>query len=291
MHTSVLLNEVIENLEIKPKGHYADLTGGFGGHSQKIFENLDIDGVLYIVDQDLDAINFLKDKFKDKKNVKIFHQNHSSWINQYKDQFKLDGLLADLGVSSKQLDDEKRGFSFMRDGPLDMRMNQDQEFSAYDVVKDYSLDDLIKIFKEYGNERHAFKIARAIVHDREIKEFKTTLELEGLAYRVLGKYYRNQKIHPATRIFQALRIEVNGELQSLENLLNDFPKILADQGYALMISFHSLEDRLVKNTFRDLKQKSGWNLITKKPIIPTEDEVKNNVRSRSAKLRVIQRLD
>lgn len=291
MHESVLLHESVDFLNIKKDGVYVDLTGGFGGHSQLIFKRMNEDGRLYIVDQDEEALNFLHDKFDQYSNVTLLRGDFSGQIQKLIDEkIVFDGVLADLGLSSIQLDSHHRGFGFKQDGPLDMRMDQSLDVTAEDIVNEYEFDQLVEILFEYGEERFAKRISGFICEAREEERITTVFKLVKIIQNAVGTFYRKQRIHPATRTFQALRIEVNQELKQLDNLLQAIPDLLKEGGRSAIISFHSLEDRKVKIAFRNLKNEKKWNLLTKKPIIPSEDEVKNNPRSRSAKLRVIERV-
>lgn len=297
-HVSVLLDEAINLLNIKEDGIYIDGTLGRGGHAKEILKKLK-NGKLYCFDLDEEAINESKERLKDYKNVIYIHDNFMN-MNKYVD--KVDGILLDLGVSSPQFDEAGRGFSYRFDGPLDMRMNKDDPLTAEEIINTYSEEDLIKIFKEYGEEKNARSIVKSIVHRRASSPIKTTLELveaikEGLPQKVLSK-----KGHPAKQCFQALRIEVNRELDSLSCLLNSFNKMLNVNGVIAIISFHSLEDRLVKRCFKKLSsveddirinklpseiETPSYKLLTRHALMPKDEEVKDNPRSKSAKLRAI----
>ena len=280
-HIPVLSQEVIEGLNIQPGGNYLDLTVGGGGHSRLILaaaENVK----LIAVDQDEDALKAAKEnlsEFGDR--VKFIHSNFANY------QFSantFDGILADLGVSSYHLDQPERGFSFRHTANLDMRMNRQQSLTAADVINEWDEGELADIFFKYGEERLSRRIARRIVEKRP---FHTTTELaEVIAYSV-PRQYRYGRIHPATRVFQALRIAVNDELKSLETLLAKAPLALVPGGKIAIISFHSLEDRLVKHSLRNSPL---LRVLTKKPIIATETEIAENARSRSAKLRIAEKL-
>lgn len=299
-HISVLLNEAIELLDVKEDGIYVDGTLGRGGHSKKILEKLK-NGKLYCFDLDKEAIQESKQILKDYQNVIYIHDNYMN-MNKYVD--KVDGILLDLGVSSPQFDKGDRGFSYRYDGPLDMRMNIDDDLNAYQIINTYSKEELMKIFYEYGEEKYSRRIAEKIVSKRAIKPIETTLELvevikEGLPQKVLS-----QKGHPAKQVFQALRIAVNHELDSLSNFLNNFDHILNEDGRVVIISFHSLEDRLIKRRFKELSsveddkriyklpseiKEAEYVLINRKAIIPSNEEIINNPRSKSAKVRCIRR--
>lgn len=297
-HTSVLLTESVSLLNVREDGFYLDVTGGGGGHSQAILEKLGANGRLIVADCDEVTVDNLKEKFLGEKKCEVIRSRFSEIGEQLlkKKKQAVDGVIADLGVSSLELDDAERGLSFLRDGPLDMRLDHRLEVTAADILETSSEKELADIFYFFGEERFSRRMARAVVVDRTSKKFSTTMDLAELAERVLGSAYRRsrqsrqsrQKIHPATRIFQALRIAVNHEIAELESLLVLIPKIVAPQGRAVIISFHSLEDRLVKRSFLSLKAE-GWNVLTKKPMVPSEEEIKENPRSRSAKLRGIER--
>lgn len=308
-HIPVLLNEVLDGLDIKPDGIYVDATFGRGGHSRKILERLGPSGRLYGLDRDLTAVEAAKE-IKDER----FCITHSAFSNilevceRLRIAGKVDGILMDIGVSSPQVDDPSRGFSFEKDGPLDMRMDQSAKLDAKTIVNTYSKQDLAYIFKVYGEENFASKVAAAIVRDREKKPFETTLELSEFIKRVIGG--KPTPKHKATRCFQALRIAVNGELDELKKALDSSLEVLADNGRLCVISFHSLEDRIVKTFIKDKSQgqkvpnglpltfeeTEKMRLATAKvepvggAIKATAEEIESNVRSRSATLRVCRRL-
>ncbi|OBQ41622.1 MAG: ribosomal RNA small subunit methyltransferase H [Anabaena sp. MDT14b] len=279
-HIPVLSQEVITGLNIQPGGNYLDLTVGGGGHSRLILETAE-DVKITAVDQDEDALNAAKEnlaEFGDR--VKFIHSNFANYQfpeNHYH------GILADLGVSSYHLDNPERGFSFRNTANLDMRMNQQQSLTAGDIINEWDEKELADIFFKYGEERLSRRIARRIVEKRP---FDTTTELaNAIAYSVPPKY-RHGRIHPATRVFQALRIAVNDELKVLETLIEKAPNALIPGGRIAIISFHSLEDRPVKH---GLRNSPLLRILTKKPIIATEEEIKQNPRSRSAKLRIAEK--
>ena len=279
-HSPVLSQEVITGLNIQPGGNYLDLTVGGGGHSRLILETAE-DVKVTCVDQDEDALKAAKEnlaEFGDR--VKFIHSNFANYQfieNSY------DGILADLGVSSYHLDHPERGFSFRNTANLDMRMNQQQSLTAGDIINEWDEKELADIFFKYGEERLSRRIARRIIEKRP---FDTTTELaNAIAYSVPPKY-RHGRIHPATRVFQALRIAVNDELKVLETLIEKAPNALIPGGRIAIISFHSLEDRPVKH---GLRNSDSLRVLTKKPIIATEEEIKQNPRSRSAKLRIAEK--
>lgn len=300
MHKSVLLDESINGLNIKPDGTYIDCTLGYAGHSGEILKRLETEGFLFAFDQDEEAVNFSYDKLsKIGNNFKIFHTNFRNIKECITD--KVDGILFDLGVSSPQLDDASRGFSFHKDASLDMRMDKRQELDAYKVVNTYPLEKLIDILYIYGEEVNAKSIAKGIISNRPIN---TTLELADVIKENVPISYR-KKSNPCRKTFQAIRIEVNSELSILESSLMDAFSLLKPNGRMCVITFHSLEDRIVKNVFKKLcsddinsknlpvvplEMRAKAKLITKKPIIPSGSELELNNRSRSAKLRIIEKL-
>ena len=300
-HVSVLLNESIENLNIKEDGIYVDCTLGFAGHSSEILKRIK-KGKLFAFDQDGEAINYSKKILGQiSDNYEIINSNFKNLRDELHKRGikKVDGILFDLGVSSVQLDDAKRGFSYHKDATLDMRMNQNQKLDAYKVVNEYSLEDLTRIFFEYGEEKYAKSIAKSIVNNRPIN---TTIELaEIIKSSVPEKYKRDS--HPARKVFQAIRIEVNDELNVFEEALNDAIDMLDKNGRICVITFHSLEDRICKNTFKkesevdkiykglpDIPDEYKPKLKLIKKIKPSEKELEDNNRSRSAILRVAEKI-
>ena len=279
-HIPVLSQEVITGLNIQPGEHYLDLTVGGGGHSRLILATAE-DVKITAVDQDKDALNAAKENLAEFGNrVKFIHSNFANY--QFPEN-TYHGILADLGVSSYHLDNPERGFSFRNPANLDMRMNQQQSLTAGDIINEWGEKELADIFFKYGEERLSRRIARRIVEKRP---FNTTTELaNAIAYSVPPKY-RHGRIHPATRVFQALRIAVNDELKVLETLIEKAPHALIPGGRIAIISFHSLEDRPVKH---GLRNSPSLRILTKKPIIATEEEIKENPRSRSAKLRIAEK--
>ncbi len=305
-HYSVMLNEVIDNLNIKDNGIYVDATLGYAGMSKEILKRLK-SGTLIAIDQDEEARKYSNEVLKkvggNYQILPINFKNMKSELNKL-DIYKVDGIIFDLGFSSPQIDDEKRGFSFMHDAPLDMRMNLASKLDAKYIVNNYSEDDLTKYFYEYGEEKLAKAISKGIVIERKKKNIKTTLKLVEVIKNSVGAnyFYKN---HPERKIFQALRILVNDELNALESVLPDAIDMLNEGGRICVITFHSLEDRIVKNIFKKYSEVEPIvkglpnipkeyqpiiKLINKKPITASDEEIKENSRSHSAKLRVIERI-
>lgn len=306
MHKSVLLEESINYLNIHEDGIYVDATLGFAGHSSEILKRIQ-KGYLFAFDQDIDACqaSYLKLN-KVGNNFKIINDNFVNMKKRLKENNieKVDGILFDLGVSSPQLDIASRGFSYHNDARLDMRMNQSSNLSAYEVVNNYSYQELTDIFYKYGEEKYAKSIATNIVKSRQNKKIETTLELVEIIKNSIP-YKAKRDNHPARKVFQAIRIEVNDEMNVLESALEDAIKLLKVNGRICVITFHSLEDRMVKNIFNKYTTTNkelnnlpfipqeylpNYKLVNKKVIIPSTKELKTNNRSRSAKLRVIERV-
>ena len=303
-HISVLLEESVNALDIKPDGIYVDCTAGGGGHSAEVLKKLGENGRMVLFDRDPDAIETVTNRFKDDKRVTIVHSNFSEIKKVLADLDidGVDGIIADLGVSSHQLDTAERGFSFHYDAPLDMRMSQ-QGTAAEEIVNSYSQKELFNVISKYGEEKFASSVANAIVRARDKKRIETTLELaEIVSNAIPAKFRRNG--HPARKTFQAIRIEVNAELTVLENTLPDMFEALNKDGVLAIISFHSLEDRIVKDYFRTLKEgctcpkdfpvcvcgKTPKALVKSAGVKATGKEVTENNRSRSAKLRTAKKL-
>lgn len=303
MHYSVMLSEAIEGLNIKDDGTYVDCTLGYAGHSSEILKRLKR-GFLFALDQDMEAIKYSEKKLSEiSLNFKIIHSNFENMKEKLNEEGieKVDGILFDLGLSSPQIDDASRGFSFMSEARLDMRMNKEAKKDAYMVVNNYSKEMLAEIFFKYGEEKLSNVIAKKIVDSRPIK---TTTELVEVIKKAVGANYFF-KSHPEREIFQAIRIEVNDELKVLEKVLPDAIEMLNKGGRISVITFHSLEDRIVKQIFKKYSEvdpifkgmpdipdeyKPKIKLVNKKPILPSEEELKNNSRSKSAKLRIIERM-
>lgn len=304
-HKSVLLNEAIEYLNIKEDGIYVDATLGFAGHSSKILKKAK-NGFLIAFDKDVSAIEYSRSKLSTiGDNFKIFN---TGFINikekVLEETTKVDGILFDIGVSSVEIDESSRGFSYMQNGPLDMRMDQSSNLTAESIINNYSQEELIKIFREYGEEKHSNKIAKRIIEEREKKPIKETSQLVEIIDKCYP-YKEKRHSHPAKKVFQALRIEVNNELEELKVALKSSLDLLNVGGRLVVITFHSLEDRICKNIFKEntmvnpvvkgmpnipLDMLPDFKLITNKPVIPLDEEIKNNPRSKSAKLRVIERV-
>lgn len=307
-HTSVLYNECMENLKIQPKGIYVDGTLGGGGHASGICEKLDACGTFIGIDRDSDALAAAEERLRPYSCRKFFVQSNYADIKEVLTQLgveTIDGALLDLGVSSFQLDNAERGFSYMQDAPLDMRMSQDDAFTAEQVVNGYTEKELTEIIRMYGEEKWASRISKFIVRERKKQPFKTTGQLVEIIKAAVPAAARRDGPHPAKRTFQAIRIEVNDELGQLEKAIGEFCDVLADQGRLCVITFHSLEDRIVKNIINkrvnpctcpkelpvcvcgkvaDIKK------ITGKPLLPSKEEVQDNPRARSAKLRVVEKM-
>ena len=306
-HVSVLLNETIEGLNIKPDGIYADGTLGGAGHSYQIASKLNGLGRLIGFDQDEDAITASTERLKEFKNVTIVRSNYRNMKEELNNRGinKVDGILLDLGVSSYQLDTVSRGFSYKEEAPLDMRMDNRNEVTARDIVNNYSQGDLFRIIRDYGEDKFAANIAKHIVMNREVKPIETTTELAEIVKAAIPMKFRKQGGHPAKQTFQAIRIELNSELSVLKESLMDMIDLLNPNGRICIITFHSLEDRIVKNIFKEAedpctcpknfptckrKKKSKGKVITRKPILPSEEELKLNLRSKSAKLRIFEKI-
>ena len=305
-HKPVMLSECIEGLNIKPDGIYVDGTLGGAGHSKEIAKRLSKDGLRIGIDRDDDALKAAKENLKEFQNVKFVKDNHDN-IKQILEDLeieKVDGILLDLGVSSYQLDERNRGFSYLGENELDMRMDKTQELTAQKVVNTYSEEKLANIIYEYGEERFSRQIAKNICEERKQKEIVTTKQLVEIIEKSIPRSKQNDG-HPAKRTFQAIRIEVNDEIKPLYNTIKNCIDCLNDNGRLCVITFHSLEDRAVKNAMNDAKgkctcpsdlpycvcgAKSLGKIITRKPIVATEEELEQNSRSKSAKLRIFERV-
>ena len=308
-HIPVLLNEAIAGLNIKSDGIYVDMTLGRAGHSSEILKKLNNEGCLICFDQDLEAIAYSETKLQQiSSNFKIINDNFRNIVKDL-DQInisKVDGVIFDLGVSSPQFDEDYRGFSYRYDAKLDMRMNQNSKLTAEYIVNNYSLENMTKIFKEYGEDKYSYNIAKNICNRRTIKPIETTLDLVEIIKSSKPKKELEKIGHPAKQIFQALRIEVNDELNALKEALEGAIKKLNIGGRIVVITFHSLEDKIVKNVFRKYSVIEGNRLndyvdpkniktpdykeVNRKVITPSEEELKINRRSKSAKLRILEKI-
>lgn len=304
-HKSVLLDEAISYLNIRDDGVYVDATLGFAGHSSNILRRVP-KGFLIAFDKDINAISYSKEKLsKIGDNFYIFNTGFINIKKCVQEKYQsVDGILFDIGVSSAEINEGDRGFSYMNDGPLDMRMDLGSKLSAYDVVNSYDIDDLARIFREYGEEKHAYKIAKKIEEQRNIKKIETTLELVDIIDKCYP-YKEKRNTHPAKKVFQAIRIEVNNELEELKVALDSSLELLNVGGRLVVITFHSLEDRIVKSLFKEKTEVPSlvrgmpnipsellpdFKLVTNKPVLPSSEEILYNSRSRSAKLRVIEKI-
>ena len=289
-HVPVLVEEVMTFLRCEAGRTYVDATLGGGGHASEILKRTAPDAVLIGMEWDEDALSEAARALKPfGGRVKIFRENFIH-LPDLMEEESVDGILFDLGLSSIQLEKEGRGFSFRGESPLDMRMDQRMDQTAADLVNHLSSEELESIISHYGEERWAKRIAKAIVQEREREPIRTTGTLSQVVYRAIPKRFHSRRIDPATRTFQALRIKVNGELENLRKILDTGWKILKRGGRICVISFHSLEDRMVKEAFRRLEKEGEVRVLTKKPVTPSEEEQKRNPRSRSAKLRCAERV-
>jgi 16S rRNA (cytosine1402-N4)-methyltransferase len=292
-HIAVMAEEAVEFLVTYPDGVYLDCTLGAGGHSEKILEKLGSGGKLIGIDRDRQAVGIAEEKLKKYADKTIFVNDNFINLEKIVQQYgleKVDGILFDLGVSSMHLSSPERGFSFRLPGPLDMRMNQTDELTANQIVNEWGEDELYQIFHNYGEERWAGRIARAIVREREKKPLWTTTDLVNLIFRATPKMRTRTRIHPATRVFQSLRIVVNRELENLKEGLIAAEKILKSSnqnngGRIVVIAYHSLEDRMVKHFFRE----RNFKILTPHPVRPKREEIKTNPRARSARLRAAEK--
>jgi 16S rRNA (cytosine1402-N4)-methyltransferase len=304
-HEPVMLNEVLHYLACRRGGTYVDCTVGLGGHSEAVLREIGPDGFLIGVDRDDHALQLARERLTNGRRVKLFHENFKNLplILNNLHVSEVDGILLDLGVSSLQLMSPQRGFSFTTEGPLDMRMDTTQKLTAADLVQQLAEEELAEIFYKYGEEKKSKQIARRIVRQRDIEPITTTGQLARIVQSVIK--FGKKRIHPATRVFQSLRIAVNDELKGLKEFIADAIRFLKGGGRMVVIAFHSLEDRIVKTEFNLLSgkcvcfrpaeecncpRKKVVRLLTRKPVQPTEEEVHRNPRSRSAKLRSVEKL-
>lgn len=307
VHKSVLLDECIEGLNIKPNGIYVDGTLGGAGHSSEIIKKLSDQGKLIGIDRDDEALKAAKERLKEYSNVTYYHGNHDDIKEILEDLNieKVDGILLDLGVSSYQLDERNRGFSYLGENVLDMRMDKTQKLDAKIVVNNYKEEELAKIIYDYGEERFSRQIAKNICIERKKQEITTTKQLVDIIEKSIPAKFRSKDSHPAKRTFQAIRIEVNDEIKPLYQTVLNSIECLKPGGRLCIITFHSLEDRAVKNAYIDAEGKcicppglpycacgaiKKGKIITKKPILPTKEEMENNSRSKSAKLRIFKKI-
>lgn len=307
-HKSVLLEETIEALNIRKGKIYLDGTLGGAGHSREILKKLDGSGLLIGIDQDKEALEVARERLSDFNNVELFNLNYVDFEKALDELGidKIDGVLLDIGVSSYQFDNPERGFSYRFDAPLDMRMDLDLDISARDIINTYTESEITRIIKDYGEEKWAARIAKFIVDERKEKSIETTFDLVEIIKKAIPAGARRNGPHPAKRTFQALRIEVNKELDVLKDSIDKFVHRLNPGGRIAIITFHSLEDRIVKNAFKYLEKdcicppsspictcdkEREIKIITRKPITASEDELKENNRSHSAKLRVAEKLE
>ncbi len=307
-HIPVMTEEVIDNLITREDGLYVDATLGLGGHTKSILDHTNYQSRIIGLDVDEEAIAIASNNLSKHKSNVVFRNSNFSEIDRVLLDLEIaevDGIVADLGMSSFQLDSSQRGFSFIRDERLDMRMDARLRFTAFDLVNEMSVDEISKVLKVYGEERWSRRIAKRIVQRREDKSISTSADLANLVYEAIPRKFHPARIHPATKTFQAFRIAVNHELDNIEEFIGKAIPLLKTGGRLVIISFHSLEDRIVKNLFQNLYspcicppdlpmcgcgKKSEINIITRSPLIPSEEEVMNNPRSRSAKMRVGEKL-
>jgi len=305
-HVPVLASEAVDLLNVQPGGTYVDCTVGAGGHSERILHKLAGKGRLIALDRDTDAIAMARDRLSGYQTLLALHHENFKNLSLVLKNLgidSIDGCLVDLGISSHQLSSPGRGFSFRKDGPLDMRMDPEQRLKAEDLVNRLSEHELSDLFRRDGEERYAKKIARTIVETRRQNRIRSTLELAGLIEAVKGRH-RGTQIHPATQVFQALRIQVNQELEALDIFLSEAISLLRPRKRLVVISFHSLEDRIVKRTFQlesgkcvcfrpgelcSCPRTHNVKILTRKPVIPSQQEIERNPRARSAKLRAVER--
>lgn len=294
LHSSVMLDEVLDYLDLQARGIYVDGTLGMGGHTESILQKIGAEGCVIAIDHDQEALTLAKSRLTNyEERCRFHHSNYYGMPSVLRQESidRVDGILLDLGVSSFQIDNAERGFSIRADGPLDMRMNPDEQITAYDLINSLSEKELARILRNYGEEKFSGRIARHIVTARNTQPIETTYELSQLVLRAVPfKKGKRDRIHPATRTFQAFRIAVNRELDVLSEFLEDGVQLLKPGGRLVIISFHSLEDRIVKHRFRELSKMGVVEIITKKPIYPTENEISENARARSARLRVVEKI-
>ena len=289
----MLLRETIQGLNLKSGDVILDATLGGGGHAEEILDKILPGGRLVGVDRDPEAIERVRERLRDHKDTVTYVNEDFRNVGSILDSLgvgAIDGAIFDLGMSSFQVDDQRRGFSFLKDGPLDMRFDPSGGLSAEDVVNETGREELADIIKEFGEERHARLVAGAIFSARKQKRIRTTAELVDIIVKAIGRKYRRQRLHSAARTFQAIRIYVNDELGALEEAIEKTVSCLNLNGRICVISFHSLEDRIVKNIFKEMKRSGKLEILTKKPVRPERDEIRDNPRARSAKLRIAEKI-
>lgn len=304
VHLSVLSDEVVSYLVTRPEGVYVDATLGMGGHTKSLLDSTHSRSLVIGLDVDEEAISISRERLSAYNGHVIYRNSNFSDIDKVLDGLdirEVDGILADLGMSSYQVDSSERGFSFMREEPLDMRMDPRLRFTAYDLVNEMTMEEISRVLKMYGEEKWSRRIAKHIVDARAGSPIKTSAELAGIVSAAIPKKFHPSRIHPATKTFQALRIAVNNELENIEEFIGKAVSRLKPGGRLVIISFHSLEDRLVKSSFLGLSspcvcppgmpecgcgKKQELRIITRSPIVPSEEEIRNNPRARSAKMRV-----
>jgi len=293
-HIPVMIEEVLQYLNLGNAKTVVDATIGTGGHAERLLENLNKESKFVGIDRDQETLQMAKDRLGNYSKMCDFVYGNFSDIKNILHNlniFKIDAILFDLGISSVQLNDANRGFSFQSEGPLDMRMDRNSYISAYDLVNNLNEDELSDLLWNFGQERWHNRIARFLVKEREKQAISTTAQLSRLVLKALPYKHKYSSIHPATRTFQAVRIAVNRELEALQTVLSDAIDLLNENGRICVISFHSLEDRIVKTTFKEFAANEKIKILTPKPLTPTEEEIRQNLRSRSAKLRVAERLN
>ena len=292
MHLPVLLKETIEILNPQPNENFIDATFGEGGHSLQILERNKPQGKVLGIEIDKEIYERNKERFKEVKRLILVNDSYTRLKEIIKENqfFEIKGILFDLGMCTFHLEESGRGFTYKKNEPLDMRFDLNQDLRAADILNYYSYNDLEKILREYGEERYASRIARAIIERRKEKKFETTFDLIDLLKKVLPKNYDNHRLPFPTRTFQALRIAVNNELDNLKKGISEALEVLKEGGVIVVISFHSLEDRIIKNFFKESQKQNKGEILTKKPLTPSKEEVINNPKASSAKLRAFKKI-
>jgi len=292
MHLPVLLKETIEILNPQPNENFIDATFGEGGHSLQILERNKPQGKVLGIEIDKEIYERNKERFKEVKRLILVNDSYTRLKEIIKENqfFEIKGILFDLGMCTFHLEESGRGFTYKKNEPLDMRFDLNQDLKAADILNYYSYNDLEKILREYGEERYASRIAQAIIEKRKEKKFETTFDLIDLLKKVLPKNYDNHRLPFPTRTFQALRIAVNNELDNLKKGISEALEVLKEGGVIVVISFHSLEDRIIKNFFKESQKQNKGEILTKKPLTPSKEEVINNSKASSAKLRAFKKI-